>query len=213
MANAYVVAAGGARGTVDDEQLPRDMWTEVFRHTAARFAVDWVCTIAYSVPRDPEVESWFDVIRGTVDVRLRYEFKLDRRRATGARTLRARFTRCVCPLFKTTQAWLDLTEAQQEAIEHLCARSATIAPFVELRVQLPDDPDSLPNWQNRTARFVFVRRHDPRNQPSLVELSPGWSQICRRRLISVRDQLQTLFHMDLRDQDGELIRPPREVWD
>jgi len=203
MANAYVVASGDE--PEHGQQLPSDMWTEVLRHTAARFAVDWVCTIAYSVPRDPAVESWFDVIRGTVDVRLRYEFKLERRRATGARMLRARFTRCVCPLFKTTQAWLALTGAQQEAIEQLCARTQTFAPFEELRVELPEDLDSLPN-AHKPTRFIFVRRHN-------VELSPKWSEIARRRLMSVRDQLQALFHMDLRDQHGQLVRPPREIWD
>jgi len=213
MANAYVVASGDE--PEHGQQLPSDMWTEVLRHTAARFAVEWDCAMAFSVP-DPGGDSWFDVIRGSACVRLRYEFKLERRRATGPRMLRARFTRCVCPRFKRAdRRWLALTEAQQEAIEHHFARSATIAPFLELRVQLPDDPDSF-NWGSRIGRFVFVRRFsqdDPRNQPSLVELSPEWSQICRARLVHVRDQLQSLFHMDLRDQHGQLIWPRREIWD
>lgn len=202
MANAYVVTSGDGRE--NGQELPRDMWTEVLRHTAARFAVEWDYLMAFNVP-DPGGDG---IILGPARVRLRYEFKLERRRATSPRMLRARFTRCVCPEFKrTARLWLNSTEAQQEAIEHYFARSATIAPFLELRVQLPDDPDSF-HWQvpgARVGRFDFVRRLDATNQPSLMELSPGWSAISKERLISVRDQLRTLFHMDLRDQHGQLI--------
>jgi len=204
MANAYVVAAGDEPAGDEPEQLPRDMWTEVLRHTAARFAVEDVRPMTYSIRRNPAIPNYHDVIYGTADVRLRYEFKLERRRATGARRLRARFTECVCPVFKTTQAWLELTEAQQEAIEHHFARSAIIAPFLELRVQLHDDLERF-SWQARVGRFDFVRRLDARNQPSLMELSPGWSAISKERLMSVRDQLRALFRMDLRDQHGQLI--------
>ena len=202
MANAYVVASGDE--PEHGQQLPRDMWAEVLRHTAARFAVEDVRPMNYSIRRNPDIPNYHDVIYGTADVRLRYEFKLERRRATGPRMLRAHFTRCVCPLFKTTQAWLDLTEAQQEAIEHHFARSAIIAPFLELRVQVHDYVERF-GWQARVGRFDFVRRLDARNQPSLMELSPGWSAISKERLISVRDQLRALFHMDLRDQHGQLI--------
>jgi len=205
MADADVVTSGDGRE--NGQELPRDMWTEVLRHTAARFAVEWDYLMAFNVP-DPGGDGH---ILGPARVRLRYEFKLERRRATSPRMLRARFTRCVCPEFKrTARLWLNCTEAQQEAIERHFARSATIAPFLELRVQLPDDPDS--SWPHhwsmpyvRVGRLDFVRRLDARNQPSLMELSPGWSALDKERLISVRDQLRTLFHMDLRDQHGRLI--------
>jgi hypothetical protein len=213
MADAYVVASDGESQSINDDplsdrlhrlslappqSLPRELWTEVLRHTAASFAVDWVCAMAYEVLDPHGGGDWWDRIRGIVDVRLRYEFKLERRRPTGPRLLRARFTRCVCPLFKTTnEEWLNLTVARQTAIEDRFARSAIIAPFLELRVELPDAG---------AARFVFVRRLDPRNQPSLIELSPGWSLIGRRRLLSVSDQLNDKFHMPLRDQNGQLIQ-------
>lgn len=233
MADAYVVASGTESESVNDDplsdrlhrlslappphssaaadQLPRELWTEVLRHTAASFAVDWVCSMAYEIS-DPHGDGdWWNPIRGIADVRLRYEFKLDRRRATGPRLLRARFTRCVCPFFKTEEEWLNMTVARQNAIEHHFARWANIAPFLELRVELPDDPYSF-DWQSRIARFVFVRSQDPSNQPSVIELSPGWSQMCRRTLLRVRDELNDKFQMTLRDQNGQLIRPQREVW-
>ena len=236
MANAYVVAAGKLDDESDSESasesasesedalsnrldrlslapaqsLPRELWTEVFRHTGASFCVDWDTVEAYSFA-DPEDEDGVR-LRGIAGVTLRYEFRLEPRLG-GPRVLRARFTRCVCPWFKTRDDdWLELDVAQQRAIEHYFARSEIFAPFVELRVKLPDDLDSF-SYESRTARFVFVRRRDSSNQPRLTELSPNWSRICRRELVRVRDQLHTKFHMTLRDQNGAPIQRPREVWD
>jgi hypothetical protein len=235
MANAYVVAAGNESERLDDEsesesedplsnrlhrlslapaqsreQLPRELWTEVLRHTAASFCVDCETVMAYSFA-DPEDEDGAR-LRGIAGLTLRYEFRLEPRLG-GPRVLRARFTRCVCPWFKTRdERWLDLDAAQQRAVEHHLAREEIFAPFEELRVQLPDDLDSF-NYYSRTAQFVFVRRQDSSNQPRLTELSPDWSRICRRELVRVRDQLHTKFHMTLRDQNGAPIQPPRELWD
>jgi hypothetical protein len=42
-------------------------------------------------------------------------------------------------------------------------------------------------------------------------MSPIWSELYRDQFLRVGDQLKTLFCMDLRDQNGNLIQTPRGV--
>lgn len=223
MANAYVVASESESESVNDDplsdslhrlslappqslphsfdqlpdQLPRDLWTEILRHTHSSFVVDWLSIYRYDI-QNPDHD-----YRGSAIIRQRYEFKLERRRGTADRVLRARFTRRVCPFFKRDQEWLDMTQAQQSAIENAVARSEIIAPFLELRVLVPDNPDAMP------SRFYFVRPEDDLLSQQYPTMSPIWSELYRGPLLRVRDQLKTLFHMDLREQNGQLIHTPR----
>jgi hypothetical protein len=205
MANSYVVAAPTQSLPHSSEQppdhlpdqLPRDLWAEVLRHTADSFAVDCLSIYHYDI-QNPDHD-----YRGSAIIRLRYEFKLERRRVAADRVLRARFTRRVCPFFKRSQEWLDMTPAQQSAIENAVARTVIIPPFADLRVLLEPDPDARP------SRFYFVREQDDLVSQQHPTMSPIWSELYRGVILRVRDQLKTVFHMDLRDQNGQLIHTPR----
>jgi hypothetical protein len=175
--------------------LPAELQTKILRQTTQNFTVDWLATEKYEF-YDFAHNVWY---KGSAAVNVCYEFKLvfsTTKRDTGKRVLCARFTRGVSPFFKTSDPeWLNMGQAQQKAIENYLARTAIIEPFSELRVQLSDNPDVNP------SRFYFVRNED--------ELSPIWSELYRYQLLRVRDQLKTVFNMDLRDQKGQLIQTPR----
>ena len=194
MANAYLVPPAPLPSTFE---LPRDMQTEVLRHTAASFAVDWL-TICHYDFHDPADNAHY---RGSAVAELRYEFKLERRRATAPRVLRARFTRRVCPFFKTTDEWRNMPSTQQTAIENHLRRTCAVAPFSELRVLLSDAPDDRP------SRFYFVRSNLI-HEVNQTQFSPPWSQLYRGQLLRVRDKLRTICHMDVRDQPGQLLHTP-----
>jgi hypothetical protein len=176
--------------------LPPELQTQVLRHTAVEFTVDWLTTFSYNF-KDFTHNTWYN---GIAVVKLCYTFKLERMRATGERVLRARFTRGVSSDFKRSDPeWLQMGQAQQTAIENFVARTAIIEPFLELRVLVPDNPDA------RSYRFYFVRNKDDLLSQQHENMSPVWSELYRGELLRVGDQLQTVFYMDLRDQNGTII--------
>lgn len=204
MAGAYVVPTQPLPRSSEQlpDQLPRDLWSEVLRHTADSFAVDCLDIYHYDI-QNPDHD-----YRGSAIIRLRYEFKLERRRLAADRVLRARFTRRVCPFFKKSQEWLDMTPAQQSAIESAVARTEIVPPFAELRVLFNLNTIN-PNPDARPSRFYFVREQDDLVSQQHPTMSPIWSEVYSSVLRRVRDQLKTVFHMDLRDQNGLLIPTPR----
>jgi len=196
MANAYLIdpQLPDQLPKTDPElpdQLPSDLWKKVLRHTEANVAVDWTLPMGYKIYLQ-EYEDPFEPpdLHGWADVRLCYEFKLERRTPTDGPVLSALFTRCVCPVFKSeNEGWRNLTVEQRTAVENHFARSATIEPFLELRVQFI--------WYgcSRFAQFFFIRR-DGRDK------SPDWSKICRRELFRVLDELTTKLHTTVHDLEG-----------
>ena len=182
--------------------LPPELQNEVLRNTAAEFTVDWLTTFSYNF-KDVAHNTWYN---GIAVVNLCYEFKLERMRARGQRVLRARFTRGVSPYFKRSDPeWLKMGQAQQTAIEKFVARTAIIEPFLELRVMVHETPDA------RSSRFYFVRNQDDLVSQQHQIMSPIWSELYRDQFLRVGDQLKTLFCMDLRDQNENLIQTPRGV--
>ena len=189
-----------------DVQIPGGVWglnslapelrMKVLRQTAAKFIVDGFTMIQYDF-YDFDTKVWY---KGSACVKICKEFKLDRiHSGTGEkRVLRARFTRGVDSDFKKDDKWTNMGQAQQKAIESYLAREAIIEPFSKLRVAWSGKPDSKPSY------IYFFGESDDK-----LQKSPDWSELYRYEILKVRDKLKTVFDMDLRDQNGELIKTPK----
>ena len=176
--------------------LVPELRMKVLRQTAAKFTVDRFPMIQYDF-YDFDTKVWY---KGSAVVKICNEFKLERiHSGTGEqRVLRARFTRGVDSHFKTLDEWTNMGQAQQKAIESYLAREAIIEPFSKLRVAWSGKPDSKPSY------IYFFGESDDK-----LQKSPDWSELYRYEILCVRDKLKTVFDMDLRDQNEELIKTPK----
>jgi hypothetical protein len=156
---------------------------EVLRHTAARFVVT------------NNFDEDLDVLRRYVpwiflpyaSVIMCYEFKLERRRASGP-VMHARFTRAMDPAFKLKPEWLSLSASDQIIIESWATLDAEFGPLQALRVDEDSDTNML---------FCFLRGGPPLMPRMLVEIAPRWSRFPRSVLADVREKMETVFHLPL----------------
>ena len=166
------------------DTLPRDLQMQVLRHTAASFVVSFNYVERSAVLRRYREQS-LQRFSDLVHINACFEFKLERRRASGP-VMHARFTRVMDPAFKLEPEWGHISAAEQAQIENSVRCEAVFEAFTELRY----DDQKVDEKGYPYLLFSFLR-------PSGVEDAPKWSKFSPRVLEEVREKLKTVFGLDL----------------
>jgi hypothetical protein len=164
----------------DFDTLPRDLQMEVPRHTAASFVVTDNYIEQSAVLRRYQ-EQALQRFSEFVSVIVCYEFKLERRRASGP-VMHARFTRAMDPAFKLGSEWGHMSAADQAELENSVRREAVFEDFTDLRY----DDQKVDERGYPYLLFNFLR-------PSGVEDAPNWSKFTPSVLEDVREKLEMVF--------------------
>ncbi len=164
--------------------LPRDLQMEVLRHTAARFVVTnkYEEDLAGLRRQSPSIRLRY------VSVIVRYEFHLERRRASGPE-MHAKFTKTLDPAWKLTDVWRSLSAADQAEIENWASHVDEFESFNVLKFYISQT-------SHTDILFCFLRRR-PLVPRILVEVAPNWSRFPRSVLTDVRNKMETVFNLPL----------------
>ena len=170
------------------DELPDDLQRLVRKHTAASFVVEG---------HRQEYIGWLgDTNFRHVPVILRYEFKLQRRLASGPQ-MQARITRRLDPAYKQTDTYRHAPQYFQDMLENeACKREQVLAPFSALRVKM--------RTRYRTGidltlgLLCFVRVHEgPYFPVETHEFAYWWTECPLTVVAELREKLRTVFGVDL----------------
>jgi len=172
-------------------RLPRDLQGEVIKHTAASFFVEW-----HSIHQFNDAQIYSGSVM--VPVIARWEFKLERRLGTeargtaGERKMKARFIQDMDPQFKSTSAWLSISQPwHQRILENWCHLHDYHDDFQDLRVNV-DESDKYP------SDLTFIKK-------GFQNQSHPWSGFHHNTLFELRDKLLSNFGMHLKTLDGRKV--------
>jgi hypothetical protein len=182
MPNAYLVAPRLDALPRRLDELPDDLQRLVRKHTAASFVVEH---------REPEelIGLSDNTQFSLVPVILRYEFKLQRRLASGPQ-MQARITRRLDPVHRQSDKYTHAPKYFQDALEDACKCEQVFAPFSALQVRMHKPFSGL---------LCFVRGLDGPYFPlETHELADEWTECPRTVVAELREKLRTVFGVELR---------------